>query len=126
MWEEEAGEAGIGHCAVCGSEIRITVTGRELGGAAAIRAARAATDRHMRSHTPGERARAELRAVLPRLTPSQRRVLVKDIYLELLTEWGEGERRSSYSIDEALNCAAMHRFWQEVSRCACPECRNVG
>ena len=125
MWEEQ-GEAGIGRCAICGTEIRITFTGREMGGAAAIRAARAATDRHMRSHSPGERARAELRSLLPRLSPRQRRVLVKDIYAELMVEWGEGERRATHSIEEALNCAAMHRLWQEVSTCACPTCRQEG
>jgi hypothetical protein len=124
MWEEEPGEAGVGRCAVCGCEIRIALAVMELGSAAAIRAARAATDRHMRSHTPGERARAELRTVLSRLSPTQRRVLVKDIYSELLGEWGECERRGVYSIDEALNCASLHRFWQDVSNCACPTCRG--
>jgi hypothetical protein len=119
---DPAAEEPIGTCHICGREIRAVIEQRSS--VSVIRAARAATERHLRSHTLAERARAELRELLPRLTDRQRRELVKDIYTDLLGEWGDYDRRGVYGIDEALGSTAMYRLWHAASSCGARACRH--
>src|SRR5919199_5414732 len=96
-----------------------------LGSIDVIRAARAAAERHLRAHTAAERARAKLRNALPYLPAAQRRLLVRDVYTDLLHQWGDQDRRGSYSIEEALGSVAMHRLGQEANACGAPDCRHL-
>jgi hypothetical protein len=121
--DNPAGEV-VGACHICGRDIRAHFE-PGLGSIDVIRAARAAAERHLRAHTAAERARAKLRNALPYLPAAQRRLLVRDIYTDLLHEWGDQDRRGSYSIEEALGSVAMHRLWQAATACGAPDCRHL-
>ena len=121
--DDPAGEL-VGACHICGREIRAHVE-PGLGTIDVIRAARAAAERHLRAHTAAERARAKLRNALLYLPAAQRRMLVRDVYTDLLRQWGDQDRRGSYSIEEALGSVALHRLWQAVTACGAPDCRHL-
>ena len=121
--DDPAGER-VGACHICGREIRAHFEPGS-GSIDVIRTARAAAERHLRAHTAAEWARAKLRNALPYLPAAQRRALVRDIYTDLLHEWGDRDRRGSYSIEEALGSVAVHRLWQEANACGAPDCRHL-
>ena len=121
--DDPAGEV-VGTCHICGRDIRAHFE-PGLGSIDVIRAARAAAERHLRAHTAAERARAKLRQALPYLPAAQRRMLVRDVYTDLLRQWGDQDRRGTYTIEEALGSVAMHRLWQEATACGAPDCRHL-
>ena len=114
----------VGACHICGREIRAHFE-PGLGSIDVIRAARGAIEGHLRAHTAAERARAKLRNVLLYLPAVQRRMLVRDVYTDLLHQWGDQDRRGSYSIEEALGSVALHRLWQAATACGAPDCRHL-
>jgi len=118
-----AGEELIGTCYVCGGEIRATID-YDRGSVSVIRAARSAAERHLRTHSAAEHARAELRHQLPRLSAVQRIARTRDVYRDLKNQWGDHDSRGVYSIDEVLGSPAMYRLWHAAGSCGAPHCQH--
>jgi hypothetical protein len=119
----EPDQLEVGTCEVCGEGIYADV-GAIVPGGKVLGLARAAMRQHLRSHTEGQILRAEMRALLPRLSAEQRASFVQRVYAQLRAEWGEQESRGVYTVEDVLGSAELYRLWQDAHRCWSAGCRH--
>jgi CheY-like chemotaxis protein len=115
----------VGTCPICGATPMA-----ELDPAAPLarrlRAVHSARRAHILLHSAEDVARMPLRRRLLQLTADRRDILTDWLYRDLRQDWGDQDRRSVYSIQEALSSPALHRLWHDVVRCAYPGCCHGG
>jgi len=113
----------IGECPICGRApmAYIEPNSNLRARSAAIQAARRA---HVLSHTAREIAQVPLRTRLLGLERGRRDILTDWVYQELRQDWGDRDKHGVHSIDEALNSAALHRFWQDAASCGGFNCQH--
>jgi hypothetical protein len=113
----------VGKCPICG-EIPYSYTIVASSGKARLAQIHAARRAHLLTHSAREIARVPMRTRLLELPVNRRRILADWLYRELRHEWGDRDRRGLYSIDEALNSAALHRLWHATASCGYAGCRH--
>jgi hypothetical protein len=113
----------IGVCPICG--VTVYLDTHELRQAERMDAVHATRVRHVLSHSAAEIASVPLRKRLLQLPVEGRGTLASWFYNELRRDWGDQDRRGVHSVDAALDSPALHRLWQDATRCVWPECRHV-
>ena len=111
-------------CPICG-EVPFTESIVASNGAARIDQIHAARRAHLLAHSARDIARVPMRTRLLELPVNRRRILADWLYRELRQEWGDRDRRSAYSIDEALSSSAMHRLWHAAASCGYTGCEHT-
>jgi CheY-like chemotaxis protein len=113
----------VGTCPICGIALFAQIDD-SLTVPARIRAIHAVRRAHVLSHTAGDIARVPLRTRLLQMPIGQRRILADWVYSELRHQWGDADRLGVHSVSEALGSVALHRLWQDATRCSYPNCRH--
>ncbi|MEA3058791.1 MAG: hypothetical protein QOE50_203, partial [Sphingomonadales bacterium] len=111
----------VGTCPICSISLYADIDAA-LAVPARIRAIHAVRRAHVLSHSAADIARVPLRTRLMQMPIGQRRILADWLYHELRHHWGDADRLAVHSIDETLGSTAMHRLWQDATRCAYPRC----
>lgn len=117
-------KAQVATCGVCEEPIYLEVDEGEPTDQL-LRELRQVEEQHLQTHPAPVLALFALRQVLPRLTPSERALRVRQVYRALLSMWGDEDQRGVYSIDEALGSAACYRLWMDAERCGYAGCRHA-
>jgi hypothetical protein len=117
----------VATCAICDEPIwmdlsnsvdRLDVLGVQQGLGAVMA-------EHLRSHPEPVQARFWLRRFLDDVRPTDRAVVVKRIYTELRSLWGDQDSRGLYTIDEVLGSACLYRLWLSAQGCSYAKCRHT-
>ena len=129
LWTRESAasrgtEQPIGVCPVCGASIYATVTDPQRDSADPMHAIHAARIRHVLTHSESEIRDVPMRSRVLQLPPGGRGRLASWYCYDLARDWGDQDRRGVHSIDAALDSPALHRLWQDATRCDWPGCHH--
>ena len=113
----------VGTCPICGLAVFAQIDDA-MSAPVRIRAIHAARQAHVLSHSAREIAHVPLRTRLLQMPIAQRHILADWVYRELRQHWGDADGRGVHSIDEALHSVALHRLWQDATRCGFPSCSH--
>ncbi len=117
----------LARCAICDEPICIEIPSDpgEADITALTREFNALAEEHLRTHPKAVLARFWLRRFLDDIPPTDRAVATRMIYSELLSLWGDQDRRGTYTIDEALGTTCVYRLWLDANRCSDSLCRHA-
>jgi CheY-like chemotaxis protein len=113
----------LGLCPIC-HVMQYAAMDPALTSSARLENIHALRQMHVLDHSAAEITRVPLRKRLLDLPRDRRRILSDWVYHELRHDWGDRDSRAVHSIDQALDTPAVHRLWQDATRCAYAACRH--
>lgn len=114
----------VATCAICRAQLYLEVQ-PDMDWSAIVNGVRLVENDHLTAHPEAVVDRYWFRYFLDHLTPRERLLEAKDIYMRVRALEGDLDSRGVYTMDEVLGSAAVYGLWLDAAKCKRPDCLHV-